>query len=273
MDIIDMKRIIILWSLFALVSGSFGQDINSFANRKEIEQNAIEVVYEHFGTILSTANIDVLSEDELISLFNEDAVGFYGLEEVYPTPLQLKTFKTSEEYSKMVAEMKKFKEEIKNKIFWINLESYPYGNSRVAEYDLEKQGFVFCSQPDFWNVPAQLKPIVQKGLGVFDITGLKTFIDKQDFLPNKEVVNFVIPVSESKALEIEKLDYECKELLLFDFGSYSKKPIQYQQDGQVHKNELIAFTHKNIRAVFIDKRNGEIVYSTTIKVPQSNPNK
>lgn len=254
---------------------SFAQDINALSNYEDITQKTIKVVpdqmrwagqeYDEDNAIKSVASIERLDEYQLYCLFNDDAVGFYDLDSKYPTPLQVKAFVTTDEYKQMLSEMKAYKEQGKTQVFSVSMKDFLRSN--LPEYDLAKHGFTFCYPlADVLNLSAEAKPFARKEFAMFSISALKPYAVKAGTINETEC--FTIPVPEDKALLIEKLEYQCDMLLLFDFERLAPLPNQYQNGGSIMSLKYEMIIPKSIRAVFVDTEQGEIIYSTTIKTTQ-----
>lgn len=237
----------------------------------DILQKAIEIkpenrdvyVDKHLSETQPLDSLSWLSEWELFNLFEENAIHFYSLDNQYTTPLQLKSFQATDEYQGLVDSMKEYKLKSKEHIFRIELGLFSK-EKQTPEYDLQKHGFVFTLKDwnDLWDKPIQIRAFEGLHLSLFDISRLKPIREN----PGKsgEAAYLVIPVPESKALEIEKLNYQCEVWILFDFKNYSKVPYQYTDKSGKQQNSLYSRIIPNhIRIVFADTSQENIIYSIT----------
>lgn len=72
---------------------------------------------------------------KLAELLTNDAFGYFDIEDLFPTPLQIKNFKNTEEYAALLNSMKEQREKLADLEFKVTIEE------ALSQYDTQKGGF------------------------------------------------------------------------------------------------------------------------------------
>jgi len=132
-----MKKIIAIgFGVLLFSQAAFPQETDS-AEVKPFDLTGIiqKRQVENYASIPIGESQQFFVSYKLAELMTNDVFGYFDIEDMFPTPLQKKNFKTMEEYGALYAEMKAQRDRLGNLEFKVDLEE------KVSQYDLKRGGF------------------------------------------------------------------------------------------------------------------------------------
>ena len=220
---------------------------------------------------------------KLSQLISNDVFGYFDIEDKFPTPLQVKNFKKSEEYNSLLNSMKEQREKLPELEFKLNIDQ------ALSRYDMKRGGFTVdfsftdnpvlnddytcnikmcnprgqCARQECEGNRRTSFPSANLGFLFYEIAGKN----------NKKVaVPWFIKVDETNASTVETTN--AKARIIFKVGKLQTKmhrtnkaeslklPNGYSISAkETHNMKLPLFEAKIIRIEFIDST-GAVVAST-----------
>lgn len=220
---------------------------------------------------------------KLSELISNDVFGYFEIEDKFPTPLQIKNFKKSEEYSSLLNSMKEQREKLSELEFKLNIDQ------AISQYDMKRGGFTVdfnftdnpvlhddyscnikmcnprgqCARQECEGNQRTSFPSANRGFLFHEIAGKNN---------KKTAVSWFIKVDETNASTVETTN--AKARIVFKVGKMQTKmhktnkaeslklPNGYSVSSkETHNMKLPLFEAKIVRIEFIDSA-GAVVAST-----------
>lgn len=204
--------------------------------------------------------------DNFTQLVANDPIGYYDLEDTYSTPLKLKNFKASPEYTESILpQFKALRDSVMNATYYYTF------NLKGVQYNLQTQRFTIgfrCHRSDNTSLKGYL------GIGNYINLSCPTLKEEQGALSIGSYTQYLTTpkVSEDIAAEIEDGRYQLLFLFKFDKIKTEKRDVYGGTSG------VLAFTEnyilcKTTKIYLYDPEANQVVadWSSLLTVPATKP--
>lgn len=196
--------------IFMLINLSLFSQIADLLGKEGLSLDMLLQEAENIGSV------DISKSRELKAILNLDVIDYHRLENKYDSELKLKVFKESEEYTKLLNELKTKKNNMLKETYYLKISPlFKAHNYHKGKYNLDDKGFYIRT---CWNQDYDFSHKIDKNYLYFKSFPSKLIVN--DYYGNHE--EFFIPVSENEAIEIEENPTNFSFYIVFKFSGTEK---------------------------------------------------
>ena len=190
---------------------------------------------------------------EINGLFNLDVFEYYDLSEKYPTDLQKKVFKKSDEYKALLNELTAKEGDFQKKTFFLNLSPvFKHHSYWKNSYDISKGGFLIkmCRHTEF-----EFQNQIGENRIFFKALPMKTFYEK--FGKTNYWSVLFVDMNEEKGIEIETNPRNYEMYVFYKISHLEK--ITFRGEYSNMQDKLTPISDK-ARIIIINKTTQSVMF-------------